>query len=102
MVVKYYSEITKKFYNTSDECSEQENAFLKEQEEKTNAENEDKQRLDELYSAYQMTMEDVRSLQAQASGDFSELKTAAKDFVRKYGYIPEKYKSLVFFSYFPL
>lgn len=98
--MKFYSDVTRKFYDTLEECTEKENEALQEQENKANAEKTDKTKLDELYTQYQLTLEDVRSLQHQASKDFSELETAAKNFIRKYGYVPDQYKSLVFFSSF--
>lgn len=98
--MKFYSDVTRKFYDTPEECTEKENAFLQEQENKANAEKNDLKKLDELYTQYQLTVEDIRTLQRQATKDYSELETAAKGFVRKYGHVPDKYKNIVFFSSF--
>lgn len=98
--MKYFSEITKKCYDTIEECENSEAAFLKEKNDKETAEKEAKEKLDELYSSYQMTVNDIHTMQRQANKDFSELETAVKNFIRKYGYIPDKYKNLIFFSTF--
>lgn len=69
--MKYYSDVTKKFYDTEIECHDEEAAALKARDEKVNARKIAAEKIEEKYNIYVKAKEDY----------YNEL----SDFCKKYG-----------------
>lgn len=89
--MKYYSDVTKKMYDTAAECEAQEAAFLKAEEEKRNSNKVALAEIDMLLEQFQ------KEQKAQEAAYRAVVKTANTlhekyvDYQRKYGRLPDKH-----------
>lgn len=97
--MKYYCEYTKKLYDTLADCENAEKEFIAEQNKKANAENEAKAVLDSLMQTFNDKNEAVKKANTELSAASKALTNAVNDFNRKYGYVPDKYRSIQFLSW---
>lgn len=92
--MKFYCEYTKKLYDTIDECNAAEKAYLDEKNKKANAENEAKANLEKLYNDFNAKNDAVKKANSELSAASRTITNAVSEFSRKYGYVPEKYRSI--------
>ena len=100
--MKFYSDKTKKMYDTEAECLKAEKEFDELYNKKANAEKEAKAKLDVLHAKMQETTEAVKKANAANTEAYRVLQKEIGEFSRKYGYVPEKYRTLQFLTWFSL
>ena len=76
--MKYYSDVTKKFYNTVEDCEREEKQVIKQEEEKKLAE----QRKNEARANAAKSVEEKRLVMVKAQKDYKE---ALEAFCKQYG-----------------
>jgi septal ring factor EnvC (AmiA/AmiB activator) len=97
--MKFYSEYTKQIYDTMELCDKAEKDYLEEKNRKANAENEAKANLDKLFQSFNEKNETVKKANAELSTANRALQEAVNNFGRKYGYVPDKYRSIQFLTW---
>ena len=76
--MKYYSDVTRKFYNTAEDCEKEEKQAIKQEEEKKLAE----QRKNEARAVAAKNVEEKRLIMVKAQKDYKE---ALEDFCKQHG-----------------
>ena len=76
--MKYYSDVTRKFYNTAEDCEKEEKQAIKQEEEKKLAE----QRKNEARAVAAKNVEEKRLVMVKAQKDYKE---AIEAFYKQYG-----------------
>lgn len=102
-MIRYYSDLTKNYYETPEEATQAEEALIAE---KKNKENEKQLHLDTLRGLWD-DMEAGRKKANEATKHYNEDRDifikSVVDFHKKYGYIPDEYRSYspltMFFSW---
>lgn len=97
--MKFYSEHTKKLYDTMEECTKVDNEYLESLNRKKNAENEAKAQMDALYANFNAKNEAVKKANAELMAASKEIQRAVNDFSTKYGYVPDKFRSIQFLTW---
>lgn len=97
--MKFYSEYTQKIYDTMEQCDKAEKEYLEEKNRKANAENTAKAELDKLFAAFNEKNDVVKKANAELSAANRALQEAVTNFGRKYGYVPDKYRSIQFLTW---
>ena len=82
--MKFYSDVTKKMYDTAAECEAQEAAFLKAEEEKRNGNKAAIAEIDLLFEQFQKEQKAVLKTGHELHKKYAE-------YQRKYGQLPEKH-----------
>ena len=97
--MKFYSEYTKKFYDTMEECAKVDNEYLESLNRKKNAENEAKAKMEELYANFNAKNDAVKKANAELVAASKEIQRAVSAFSSKYGYVPDKFRSIQFLTW---
>lgn len=91
--MKFYSDITKELYDTFEACEAAEAAYTKAEEEKKNGKSVALAQLEKLYAEYQCETENYTKAQTRLSTSTKAMKAAVSNFIKTYGYLPDKYRT---------
>lgn len=89
--MKYYSDVTKKMYDTAAECEAQEAAFLKAEEEKRNGNKAALAEIDQLLEQFQKEQKTQEAAYRAVVKTANALHEKYVDYQRKYGRLPDKH-----------
>ena len=89
--MKFYSDITKKMYDTAAECEAQEAAFLRAEEEKRNGNKVALAEIDQLLEQFQKEQKAQEMAYRTVVQTAKTLHDKYVDYQRKYGRLPEKH-----------
>jgi hypothetical protein len=89
--MKFYSDVTKKMYDTAAECEAQEAAFLKAEEEKRNGNKAAIAEIDLLFEQFQKEQKAQEEAYKAVIKTGHELHKKYAEYQRKYGQLPEKH-----------
>ena len=89
--MKFYSDVTKKMYDTAAECEAQEAAFLKAEEEKRNGNKVALAEIDQLLEQFQKEQKAQEMAYRAVVKTANTLREKYVDYQRKYGRLPEKH-----------
>lgn len=89
--MKFYSDVTKKMYDTAEECEAQEAAFLKAEEEKRNGNKAALAEIDQLLEQFQKEQKAQEMAYRAVVKTANTLREKYVDYQRKYGRLPDKH-----------
>lgn len=89
--MKFYSDVTKKMYDTVAECEAQEAAFLKAEEEKRNGNKAALAEIDLLLEQFQTEQKAREEAYRAVVKTAKALREKYVDYQRKYGRLPDKH-----------
>lgn len=97
--MRYYSDMTKKFYNSAAECEAAETEMTEKEAARKNEEESAIVALKAKQGVVEELREQYVSLGKQYNGEYAEFNKMLAAFSKKYGYVPKGFNAIdVFFS----
>ena len=89
--MKFYSDVTKKLYDTAEACEAAETAYLKAEEEKRNGNKLALAEIDELLEHFETARKEQEAAYKEMTATAKVLHSKYVDYQRQYGRLPDKH-----------